>query len=296
MPESEAEAIWTTIQEFIPALQRRDPTIRRWIVPQSDAELLLDIYGEEGLLTLLKEYLARERFVLLRIAPVPEESGPVRRAEIAWVHPQKSPPAREDRVTLQMRNFRRRWRVEDVWPAPLDAPLAVDRAREEWSQREEHADPAAIFLAGAVTTPPEGCGELDDVETLCVLSMDAHGYSPREVIRAVRMWRDFCGQARPAYRRPAAYAAAVEYAFSLLGLYEGDTQERIAAYYGIAPTSLGSRFARLRQGLGLTYFDPRYFVFGPAPEEAQRRCRAAGLPWPPPLRGRLDDLALRHKP
>jgi hypothetical protein len=295
MPESEAEAIWATIQELIPALQRRDPTSRRWIVPRSEAELLLDVYGEEGLLILLKEYLARERFVLLRIAPAPQESGPVRQVEIAWVNPQKSPPAREDRISLRVRQVRK-WRVEDVWPAPLDAPLTVDRARLEWARREERADPAAIFLAGAWATPPEGCGELDDVETLFVLSMDAHGYSPREVVRAVQLWRDFCGKAQPAYRRPAAYAAAVEYAFSLLGLYRGDSQERIASYYNIPPTSLGSRFARLRKALGLTYFDPRYSVFGPAPEEAQGRCRAAGLPWLLPLRGRLDDLASRELP
>jgi len=294
MPES--EAIWTTIQEFVPALQRRDPTIRRWLLPQSDAGLLLDIYGEEGLLTLLKEYLGRERFVLLRIASLPPKGHPTRLVEIAWVNPQKSPPAREDRVTLQVRKVRRKWLVEDVWPAPLDAPLTVDRAREDWARCEEHADPAAIFLSGAAVTPPEGCGELDDVETLFVLSMDAHGYSPREVVRAVRMWRDFCSQARPAYRRPAAYAAAVEYAFSLLGFYRGDSQERIAAYYGIPPTSLGSRFAALRRGLELTYFDPRYFVFGLPPGEAQERCRAAGLPWPPPLRGRLDDLCSRQMP
>jgi hypothetical protein len=296
MAESDAEVIWSALQEFIPALQRRDPTVRRWIAPQSEAELLLDIYGEDGLLLLLKDYLERERFILLRIDRAPEQKATVRRVEIAWTSPQKTPPAPSDRVSLQVRKVRRKWLVEDVWPTPLDAPLTVDQARQAWALHEDHADPAAIFIAGATMTPPEGCGELDDVETLFVLGMDARGYSPREVVRAVRMWRDFCHLERSAYRRPAAYAAAVEYAFSLLGLYQNDSQERIAAFYDVPATSLRRRFARLRQGLALTYFDPRYSCFGPAPDEFQARCRAAGLPWPPPLRGRLDDLATRQLP
>lgn len=296
MAESEVEAIWSAIQEFIPAVQRRDPTLRRWIAPQSDAELLLDIYGEEGLLTLLKEYLDREHFILLRIDRALEGQRAACRVEIAWTNPQKSPPAPTDRVNLQLLKVRRKWLVQDLDPAPLDTPLTIDQARREWALREERAGPAAVFLAGAAAWPPEGCGELDDVETLFVLAMDTRGYSPREVIRAVRLWRDFRLLARPAYRRPVAYAAAVEYAFALLGLYADATQESVAAAYGLPAASLGSRFARLRQVLALTYFDPRYFSFGLPPAEAQERCRAAGLPWPPPLRGRLSDLATRQLP
>lgn len=296
MEESESEAIWTVIREFVPALQRHDPTIRRWVVPQSDAELLLDLYGEESLLTLLKEYRAKERFILLRTAAPPREKASVRLVEIAWVDRGKTRPSQEDRVTLQLRKVRRRWLVEDLWPAPLDAPLTVDQARVEWAEHEEYADPAALFLAGASMTPPDGCGELDDVETLFVLGMDAHGYSPREVIRAVRLWRDFCRQGRPSYRRPAAFAAAVEYIFSLLGLYGDTSQQRIAADYEVKPSSLGQRFAQIRDRLGLVFFDPRYSVFGPAPREVQEHWQTTtGLPFPPPLRGRLDDYVLRQR-
>jgi hypothetical protein len=288
MGESEPEAIWTAIQEFIPALQRHDPTLRRWLVPQSDAALLLDLYGEEGLLTLLKDYRAKERFILLRTAALPREEGHVRLAEIAWADPGKAPPTQQDRVTLRLRKVRRRWLVEDLWPAALDAPPTVDQARADWAEQEEHADPAAIFLAGAATTPLEGCGELDDVETLFVLGMDARGYSPREVIRAVRLWRDF-RECRPSYRQPAAFAAAVEYIFSLLGLYGDTSRQRIAAEYGVKPGSLGQRFAQVRDCLGLVFFDQRYSAFGPAPREVQEHWQTStGLPFPPPLRGRLD--------
>lgn len=295
MPESEAEAIWSTVQEFVRAMQRRDPTVRRWLAPQSEAELLLDIYGEESMLTLLKDYLEKETFIFLRTAPLPKDRGPARLAEIAWIDPGASPPTRQDRVTLQLRQVRRRWLVEDLWPAPLDAPMTVDQARAAWFEHEDRAEPAAIFLAGAAMTPPEGCGELDDVETLFVLGMDAHGFSPREVVRAVRLWRDLCRAGRPLYRRPAILAAAVEYTFSLLGAYMGNSLRRTAAYYGVQPNSLGRRFAMIRDRLNLVCFDPRYSAFEP-PAELWQRWRDQGLAGAPPLGPLLDKFWHRQQP
>ncbi len=295
MPESEPEALWRTIQEFVRALQRRDPTVRRWLAPHSEAELLLDIYGEEALLILLKDYLDKESFIFLRTAALPKDGGPARLAEIAWVDPGASPPTRQDRVTLQLRQVRRRWLVEDLWPAPLDAPLTVDQARAAWTEHEDRAEPAAIFLAGASTIPPEGCGELDDVETLLVLGMDAHGFSPREVVRAVRLWRDLCRDGRPAYRRPAILAAAVEHAFCLLGSYYGASLRRTAAYYGVRPGGVGRHLAQIRERLGLVCFDPRYSAFEP-PAELLQRWRDQGLGGAPPLRPISDESCRRQQP
>lgn len=285
MAESEIEAIWNTVQEFIYALQRRDPTVRRWLYPESEAHILLDLYGEEALLTLLKDYLERDRFILLRSSPVPGEKGPLRLMEIGWVQGEGGRPGAEERVTLRLRRVHRRWQVEDIWPSPLDALLTVSRARELLS-REERADPAVLFIAGASTVSLEGCGELDDVETLFVLGMDREGFSPREIVRAVRLWRDFLRLGRPAYRKPALYAAAVHYALSLLGHY-GDTRRSIADYYGVNVRSLGKRFAEMEKRLELVHFDPRYSAF--SPPEAWKECRqASGRSWPIPLGEPLD--------
>ncbi len=283
MAESEIEAIWNTVQEFIYALQRRDPTVQRWLYPEGEARILLDLYGEEALLTLLKDYLERDRFILLRSGPVPEGKG-LRLLEIGWVEGEEGRPKAEERVTLLLRRVRRRWQVEDIWPSPLDALLTVSRARE--LSQEERADPAVLFLAGASTVSLEGCGELDDVETLFVLGMEREGFSPREIVRAVRLWRDFVRSGRPAYRKPALYAAAVHYALSLLGHY-GDTRQSIAAYYGVSARSLGARFVEMEKRLGLVHFDPRYSAFF-APETWKERWQAAGRPWPIPLSKPLD--------
>ncbi|MGB9723457.1 MAG: hypothetical protein ACP5OO_10165 [Chloroflexia bacterium] len=282
--ESEIEAIWNTVQEFVHALERRDPTVRRWMVPGGEADLLLDLYGEQALLTLLKSYLDRERFILLRSGTVPEEKA-LRWVEIGWVQGEGGRPAADERVTLQLRRVRRRWQVEDIWPSPLDMLLTVSRARE-LAEQEERVDPAVLFLAGLSTVSLEGCGELDDVETLFVLGMYQEGFSPREIVRAVRLWRDFIRLGRPAYRKPALYAATIHYAFSRLGHY-GDTRRSIAAYYGVNDRGLGIRFAQIEQCLHLTHFDPRYSAFAP-PEGWKERWEASGRPWPIPLGQALD--------
>lgn len=258
MAESEIEAIWKAVQEFIRALQRHDPTVRRWIAPGSDAALLLDLYGEEALLLLAKDYLEKERFILTRSHPPREARGPVRLVEIAWMEAEGRPPSAEDRVTLGLRRVGRRWLVEDIFPSASDQLLTVGRARELCAAPEP-ASPAVLFLAGALALPLEGCGALDDVETLLVSGMGNEPFSPREVVRAVRLWRDFRQLGRPGSAKAAPYAAAVHYALSLLGR-RGDTQARIAAAYAVSVASLRARFVEIRDRLGLTRGDPRYVV------------------------------------
>ena len=287
MAEQTADAIWTTVQEFIRALRRRDPTLRRWIVPRSDADLLLDLYGEQALLILLRDYLPKKRFILLRITPPPAQGSRSHQVEIGRIARGQVSPATEDQTTFRLRLFRRRWQVEGLWPSALGAPPLVDRAREAAASQGEKADAAVLFLAGHLELPPEGSGELDDVETLFFLGMEARGFSPPEIIAAIRLWRRFSRRARSAYRKPAVFAAAVEYTFSLLGLY-GDSQASIAAYYDVAPGSLRTRFYEIRDRLHLVCADPRYAVLEKPAEEIKAFCRARGLPWPAPLQRYLE--------
>lgn len=273
MAESEIEAIWKAVQEFIRALQRHDPTVRRWIAPESDAALLLDLYGEEALLLLAKDYLEKERFILTRSHSPGRGRGPVRLVEIAWMGGESRPPTAEDRVTLCLRRAGRRWLVEDIFPSASDQLLTVGRARELCATPSEPASPAVLFLAGALALPLEGCGALDDVETLLVSGMGSEPFSPREVVRAVRLWRDFLQLGRPGSAKAAPYAAAVHYALSLIGR-RGDTQARIAAAYAVSVASLRTRFVEIRDRLGLTRGDPRYAVLEELPAEKHKDTRA----------------------
>ena len=60
-----------------------------------------------------------------------------------------------------------------------------------------------------------GCEPLDDVEELFLSGLEESEFGVPEIVRAVRMWREFRERAHPTYRRPEVYAAAVEYVMVL---------------------------------------------------------------------------------
>ncbi len=286
MAEQDIGAIWQAAQEFILATQRGDPTLRSWLLPGGDAALLLDIYGEAALLTLMREYREKEHVVLVRGSAGPGK-GAVHRVEVAWTEGKKQPFTAEDVFTLQLRRVRRKWLVEDLWPGRMEKCPSLDMARAAAAELGERTEPALLFLAGALPLPEEGTGELDDVEMLFVAGMDAHSFSPLEVMRAVRMWRNYREQAQPVYRQPALYAAAIEYLICLLGFYS-DTLKSIAEYYGVPARSIRERADAIRDCLQVVYFDPRYSALeGTA--ALKEDWTARGLPWPTPLDQRLGE-------
>ena len=74
--------------------------------------------------------------------------------------------------------------------------------------------------------------------------MEDSEFGVPEIVRAVRMWREFRERADPTYRRPEVYAAAVEYIMVLFGFY-GDSQASIAERYGASPSSVSSRWREI---------------------------------------------------
>ncbi len=102
-----------------------------------------------------------------------------------------------------------------------------------------------------------------DVEGRAVLQalergMREAGFSAAQLERARNLWADFRHQRRLRVGKPEVYAAAVEYAISLVQGIHGATQAAIARRYGIAPTSLSSRYGEIRDALALEPGDPRY--------------------------------------
>lgn len=259
MDEQEVRAIWTVLCEFIQALQQNTPHLGRWLVPRSNAAMFLDLYGKAVLSLLLKDDPQRNHFSLVQIECLPQAPGQVCLAEVAWIDPPSMAYADKDLVTLRLRTYRRRWRVEDLWPFPLDDRLSLEEIREIADREGKRAPTVILWMAGALALPMEGQAELDKVEALFVVGMDSRGFSPWEVLQAVRLWRDFRRKADPSYRKPAIFAAAVEYAFSLLGRYE-DSSSELAACYGVSPNSMTKRFCEIRDRLRLIDFDPRYSV------------------------------------
>lgn len=258
MDEAEVKAIWTAVREFIQRLQQDDPDLQRWLVPRSNAAMLLEIYGRRALLLLLKDNPQRNRFSLLQIEQ-PATAEKIRLVELAWIPAEMTTYSDADLFTLELRLYYRRWRIKDLWPWPLDDRLTLGEMRSIADREGEAAPPALLWLTGALALPLEGEAELDKVEALFVVGMDSRGFSPREVVQALCLWRDYQRKAKPKYRKPGILAGAVEYTFSLLGRY-GDEPAEIADYYNVSTRSLLQRFTAIRDELRLTVFDPRYSV------------------------------------
>lgn len=100
----------------------------------------------------------------------------------------------------------------------------------------------------------------EDANVLDVLErgMREAGYSPSQLERARALFRDFRDKKRLRIGKPEVYAAAVEYAITLVQGIHGVTQAAIARRYGIAKTSLSSRYGEIRDVLSLEPGDPRY--------------------------------------
>ncbi|MBX3247358.1 MAG: hypothetical protein KF901_09260 [Myxococcales bacterium] len=88
--------------------------------------------------------------------------------------------------------------------------------------------------------------------------MRSAGFSAKQVARARALWRDFRTERPVNVGKPEVFAAAIEYAMATITRRRGTTQAKIARRYGVAPTSVSSRYAEIRDALDLEPGDPRY--------------------------------------
>lgn len=95
------------------------------------------------------------------------------------------------------------------------------------------------------------------VETLQVKMREA-GFSRAEIERAKQLWADMQDHCELRITKPEVLAAALEYAIAVVERRPGLTQADVARRYGVAPTSVSTRFAQIRNALALRPGDPRY--------------------------------------
>jgi len=82
-----------------------------------------------------------------------------------------------------------------------------------------------------------------------------HGYSREKARRAAYLWSHFCALKKPAGRKPAIWAAALEYAVTRNGPHY--TQEQLAGEYGVSATQLGEHYRLLAATVDIdSPFDP----------------------------------------
>jgi len=287
---SYAQQASPVVRELVGALKELDEgAIARLLVPESEAEWAFRIFGVGPLLFLLFMHLECEEFVLPRFA----RRGPQEvLAEVGWVTGvdeegrARYDPRRVSTVKLQRREGN--WRISDVNPAPLDHQISVAEAQELLAravQAGRGAEPLVFpwgVITGAFQIKRLGSEPLDQVERLFVEGMEHSEFGVPEIIRAVRLWREFKERASPTYRRPEVYAAAVEYVMTLFGFY-GDSQVRIAERYGVSPASISSKWHEIERALSLSQFDRRYSVDEDPGVGLEAMLRQQGVDPPPPV-------------
>lgn len=275
------------------------------LMPDSEADWAFRLFGLGPLVFLLYLHLECDQFVLPRYGRRSDREVLV---EVGWVvgEDEASRPVYDPRrvSTLTLRRQGGGCRVADLNPGPLDAPISVPRAQDLLQTVVEEgrgADPTWLplgVLTGAFQLKRLGKEPLDEVEALFINGMERSGFGVPEILRAVRLWRDFKDKAQPAYRRPEVYASAVEYIMVLFGFY-ADSQVEIGRRYGISPSTVSSKWREVESALGLSQFDARYSVHQDPGAGLEAMLRQQGTEVPPPLPlgagryGRISDRAAR---
>jgi tetratricopeptide (TPR) repeat protein len=111
-----------------------------------------------------------------------------------------------------------------------------------------------------VTSPgaPTRAAMPDQVARLIAVRMREAGFTREYVERAQALWGDFCGGRALRSKKPAVYAAAIEYAIARVDEKRDVTQAELARRYGVAAGSISSRYGEIRNTLALVPGDPRY--------------------------------------
>lgn len=285
-----ARRIAPLVREFVQALKEQDDgAIRRLLLPDSEADWQFRLFGMGPLIFLMYMHLECDEFVLPRFARRDRRQALV---EVGWVTGADRKgravydPRRVSTATLQLQDGS--WLVADLSPSSLDRPISVagaqellQRVAEEGRAGEPLWFPAGV-LTGAFQLKRLGQEPLDEVEESFVSGMEDSSFGVPEIVRAVRLWREFKEQARPTYRRPEGYAAAVEYVMVLFGFY-GDSQAAIGERYGVSPASISGKWREIESVLGLSQFDSRYSIHEDPGAGLEMMLRQRGEEPPPPI-------------
>ncbi len=94
------------------------------------------------------------------------------------------------------------------------------------------------------------------------LQMLARGFELRAVLGAHRLFRDTLRIVRPAFRKPAVFAAAVDYAACWMH-FRPENAEQVAGLYEVSPSAVSRKFSTMKRELKLVWYDPRYAIQEP---------------------------------
>lgn len=92
------------------------------------------------------------------------------------------------------------------------------------------------------------------VELLCAKMGRSHS---NHLHNAVKLWYDFCNKVQPNYRKPATWAAAVEFAVKKMNKVEA-TKTELQVKYDVSYSTILQKYKELKNVLALVVGDYRY--------------------------------------
>lgn len=124
----------------------------------------------------------------------------------------------------------------------------------------------AADIAAAMATPEPGRHSAEERQQIALatltLQMLARGFDAPAVLGAQRLFRDMVRIVRPTFRKPAVFAAAMDYAACWMH-FRPETTEQVARFYDVSPSAVSRKFSRMKRELKLVWYDPRYAVQEP---------------------------------
>jgi hypothetical protein len=198
---------------------------------------------------------------------VETDNGRSLHLEFAWPDPELGDNrfSGVDIVSVHLMQTDNGWRIRDVNPASIDAPLSSVRARtalitsqilEEPMEPEPWLLPLALY-SGLMQVQLAETAVRDPVEKLLLAGLQERSYGLMTIVLGRRLWRDFVEVAAPPLNKPAVWAAAAEF---LIGQQEKRdvTQAAVGGHYKVALPTLLPRIKQIQKVLNLQKVDERY--------------------------------------
>ncbi len=266
------QEIWPVVEALLEATLAEDEVRAAGLLaPDSEAGVIMELFGVAVFDIMLKTVLGRERMALTRA--IETDGGRHVHVELVWPDPEQGDNSytAADLTSVKMQRLRKEWRVVAINPAAIDFPLTEARAQavlltskvlsdEQRLSAEPWLLPVALF-AGNLQIPLQQGAMQDDVERLLLPGMQHRTYGILSLIAGRRMWRDFKKRAGPQSDRPAAWAAAAEFLMSEQMAREA-TQAGVAKNYEVSLTHMLPCVKRIKSTLQISGLDERYSPLG----------------------------------
>lgn len=258
--------IWPVVGQAIQAVLSEDgEVLAQLLAPKGLAAEVLDVYDYPVFGFLLKTILGRDSLGLVRA--VETDNGRSLHLEFAWADPEMGGNrfSAVDLVSARLTPVGDVWRILDINPASIDAPLSSGRARmalvasqvlEEDVEPEPWLVPLALY-SGMMQLKLAETATRDAVEELLLAGLQERGYGLISIVLGRRMWRDFVTNTAPPLNKPAVWAAATEYLISQQEKRE-ETQAAVGNHYQTSLPTLLPRIKQMQKALNLQELDDRY--------------------------------------